>query len=51
MPVARKTITLSAQQDAWVKSRIESGDYTNEQIPPAGARSPFGVRASCARPD
>ena len=26
----RKTITLSAQQDAWVKSRIERGDYTND---------------------
>jgi antitoxin ParD1/3/4 len=30
MNTTRKTITLSAQQDAWVKSRIESGDYTND---------------------
>ena len=26
----RKTITLSEQQDAWVKARVESGDYTND---------------------
>jgi antitoxin ParD1/3/4 len=26
----RKTITLSKQQDAWVKARIDSGDYTND---------------------
>jgi len=30
MAVRRKTITLSEQQDAWVKARIESGDYTND---------------------
>ena len=30
MTTKRKTITLSEQQDAWVKSRIESGDYTND---------------------
>jgi antitoxin ParD1/3/4 len=30
MPARRKTITLSAQQDAWVKTRIASGDYTND---------------------
>jgi antitoxin ParD1/3/4 len=26
----RKTITLSKQQDSWVKARIDSGDYTND---------------------
>jgi antitoxin ParD1/3/4 len=26
----RKTITLTEQQDAWVKSQIENGNYTNE---------------------
>ena len=30
MGTTRKTITLSEQQDAWVKSRIEAGDYTND---------------------
>jgi antitoxin ParD1/3/4 len=30
MKTTRKTITLSEQQDAWVKSRIDSGDYTND---------------------
>lgn len=30
MSTIRKTITLSDQQDAWVKTRIESGDYTND---------------------
>jgi antitoxin ParD1/3/4 len=30
MATRRKTITLSKQQDAWVKSRIASGDYTND---------------------
>ena len=30
MSTTRKTITLSAQQDAWVKARILSGDYTND---------------------
>lgn len=30
MATRRKTITLSEQQDEWVKARIESGDYTND---------------------
>ncbi len=30
MATVRKTITLTAQQDAWVKSQIESGQYTND---------------------
>jgi antitoxin ParD1/3/4 len=30
MAVTHKTITLSEQQDAWVKRRIASGDYTND---------------------
>jgi len=30
MATKRKTITLSEQQDAWVKARIDSGDYTND---------------------
>ena len=30
MATTRKTITLSEQQDAWVKVRIASGDYTND---------------------
>jgi antitoxin ParD1/3/4 len=30
MATRRKTITLSEQQDAWVKTRIENGDYTND---------------------
>ena len=30
MKTIRKTITLSEQQDAWVKARIDSGDYTND---------------------
>ena len=30
MANTRKTITLSEQQDAWVKARVESGDYTND---------------------
>lgn len=30
MTTTRKTITLSEQQDAWVKARIASGDYTND---------------------
>lgn len=29
-PTTRKTNTLSEQQDAWIKSRIESGDFTND---------------------
>ena len=30
MAVIRKTITFTEQQDAWVKSRVRSGDYTND---------------------
>ena len=30
MATTRKTITLTDQQDAWVKARIVSGDYTND---------------------
>lgn len=30
MTVVRKTITFTEQQDAWVKSRVSSGDYTND---------------------
>lgn len=30
MAVVRKTITFTEQQDAWVKSRVSSGDYTND---------------------
>lgn len=30
MQTTRKTITLSQQQDAWVKGRIRCGDYTND---------------------
>lgn len=30
MATTRKTITLSDQQEAWVKVRIASGDYTND---------------------
>ena len=30
MATTRKTITLSDQQDAWVKGRVASGDYTND---------------------
>ena len=30
MATVRKTITLTDQQDAWVKSQIESGSYTND---------------------
>ena len=30
MKTTRKTITLSELQDAWVKARIDSGDYTND---------------------
>lgn len=30
MAVTRKSITLSEQQDLWVKGRIASGDYTND---------------------
>ena len=30
MATMRKTITLTTQQDAWIKSRIADGDYTND---------------------
>lgn len=30
MATVRKTITITDQQDAWVKSQIESGHYTND---------------------
>ena len=30
MATVRKTITITDQQDAWVKSQIESGNYTND---------------------
>ena len=30
MYVVRKTITLTEQQDEWVKTRIATGDFTND---------------------
>lgn len=30
MTVVRKTITLTEQQGEWVKTRIASGDFTND---------------------
>ena len=30
MATIRKTITLTAKQDEWVKAQIASGDYTND---------------------
>ena len=30
MTQVRKTITISAQQDAWLKSLIASGDYASD---------------------
>ena len=30
MATVRKTITLTDQQDEWIKSQISNGDYTNE---------------------
>ncbi len=30
MITIRKTITVTAQQDAWIKSQIEDGHYTND---------------------
>lgn len=30
MATTRKTITLTEQQDQWVKAQITSGDYTND---------------------
>jgi antitoxin ParD1/3/4 len=30
MATVRKTITLTNQQDEWIKSQISNGDYTND---------------------
>ena len=30
MSVVRKTITITDQQNAWIKSRIEGGGFTND---------------------
>lgn len=30
MAVVRKTITLTAQQDAWIAAQISAGSYTND---------------------
>jgi antitoxin ParD1/3/4 len=30
MGTVRKTITLTKQQDSWVKAQIEAGHYTND---------------------
>ena len=30
MGTTRKTITLTDQQDQWIKARIAAGDYTND---------------------
>ncbi len=30
MGTVRKTITLTEQQDSWVKAQIEAGHYTND---------------------
>lgn len=30
MGTVRKTITLTDQQDSWIKAQIEAGHYTNE---------------------
>lgn len=30
MGTVRKTITLTDQQDAWVKAQVEGGGYTND---------------------
>jgi len=30
MATVRKTITLTDQQDEWIKSQISNGDYTND---------------------
>lgn len=30
MTTIRKTITLTDQQDEWIKSQISNGDYTND---------------------
>jgi antitoxin ParD1/3/4 len=30
MATVRKTITLTGQQDDWIKAQVEGGDYTND---------------------
>jgi antitoxin ParD1/3/4 len=30
MATVRKTITVTDQQDAWIKSQIDGGNYTND---------------------
>jgi antitoxin ParD1/3/4 len=30
MTTIRKTLTITEQQDSWIKSQIEVGDFTNE---------------------
>ena len=30
MSIVRKSISLTKQQDAWVKAQISSGDFTND---------------------
>lgn len=30
MATTRKTITVTAQQDGWIKAQIASGDFTND---------------------
>jgi antitoxin ParD1/3/4 len=30
MGTVRKTITLTDQQDDWIKSQVQGGDYTND---------------------
>ena len=30
MATVRKTITLTEQQDEWIKAQISNGDYTND---------------------
>jgi antitoxin ParD1/3/4 len=30
MATVRKTITLTDQQDDWIKSQVQGGDYTND---------------------
>jgi antitoxin ParD1/3/4 len=30
MPTVRKTITVTDQQDEWIKAQIEGGDFTND---------------------
>lgn len=30
MSTTRKTITVTEQQDSWIKAQIETGDFTND---------------------